>query len=141
DRPDSHRAGPIARAGATGLGHSPKLRELDAQRVEELDHLDRRGSRPDVHRGELVEPEHRSEVGEDVLIGPGDLLLELRRNRLASLPKADPFGRCGKRVLDRLSLLLRLAREHRLEAGLELLPDARAGEEPVWMDLREVAHD
>ena len=64
DGPDLDRAGAVARAGAAGLRHPPQLGQLDPERVEELQHLDRRRRGADVDGHRLVEPEHRAEPGE-----------------------------------------------------------------------------
>ena len=46
-----------------------------------------------------------------------------------------------ERRLGRLALLVGLRGEHRLEPGLELLPDPRHGEEPRRLDQRQVGDD
>ena len=50
DRADLDPVRRVAGAVAAGLGHAPELRQRHADRVEELDHLARRGRGADVHR-------------------------------------------------------------------------------------------
>ena len=119
-----------------GLRHPPQLGQLDPERVEELQHLYRGRRRADVDTLDLVESEHRPDPREVLLVGLGDPGLELVGHRLAALAQPDTLERGRDRVLDRLALLLGLAGEHRLEPGLELLPDPRHGEEPRRVDLR-----
>src|SRR5205085_2291335 len=123
DGPDLHCARAVASARAARLRHSPELRQLYADRVEKLDHLDWCWSGTDVHSGELVEPEHGAQLGKDLFVRSSDLLLELLGYGLAALLQAQLLQSGRQRVLDGLALLLRLACKHRLESRLQLLPD------------------
>ena len=140
-RPDGAELDPLRRvhaAGAAGLRHPPQLRHRDADRVEELEHLDRRGGGADVDGAHLVEAEHLAQAGEDLLVGRGDLGRELRRHLLAALLQANLLNRRSQRALGLCTLLIGLAGDHRLQAGLQLLPDAGHGEEPVGAHLGQV---
>ena len=104
--------------------------------MEELQHLDRSGCRADVDGLDLVEAEHRAQPREYLGVGHGGLLGELRRDLLPALLHAHlAHGRRECR-LGPLALLLRLASDHRLEPRLQLLPDARHGEEPAGSHFR-----
>ena len=140
DRADLHSVRRVAGAGAAGLGHAPQLGQRQPQRVEELDHLARRGRGPDVQRHQLIEPERRTDLGPHqavrlrVLLRQlgGDVLPRLLGSHLAQPHVDGPLG-----GLLALRILLRL--HPRLERGLQLLPDARHGEEPGGTHLRQVA--
>ena len=100
------------------------------------------GAAPTLTASSLVEPEHRAQPREHLLVGLGDL-----RPRA---PRGTGSPRCLSRTRSiaalsasssRLALLLGLGGEHRLEPGLELLPDPRHGEEPRRPHLRQVGED
>ena len=66
---------------------------------------------------------------------------ELGRDLLAGLLQAHLLAGRGDRLLGLLARLLGQGMEHRLEARLHLLPDARDGEEPVGPHLGEEGDD
>ena len=106
--------------------------------MEELQHLDGRGGGADVDRLDLVEPEHLAQPREDLGVGPGHLLGQLGRHRLAGLLEAHLAHARLERCLQLPPALLGLAGDHRLQARLQLLPDARHREEPARAHFRQV---
>ena len=107
--------------------------------MEELEDLDGGRSGADVHGGELIEPEVGPETAEHLLLHRRRRGLDLGRDLLAGLLEPHLGDRRLKALLGRFALLVGQAREHRLEPGLELLPDARNGEEPGRPDGRQEA--
>src|SRR5207248_3192731 len=98
----------------------PELGDRDADRVEELQDLDRRGRRAYVDRLELVQAEGLAQLREDELIRLAALLLELGRDRLALLLEADPPVADLERPLEgALSLLILLGLDHCLESRFQ----------------------
>ena len=100
------------------------------------------GAAPTLTATRLVETEHLAQLREHLLVG-------LRRP--APRARAGPARRAGlsrtrsiaaaSAACDRLARLLGLGRLHRLEPGLQLLPDPRHREEPGRADLRQVGED
>src|SRR5919204_1455913 len=106
DRPDLDAPRRVDRAGAAGLRHPPQLGERHADRVEELDHLDRGRGRADVDRLDGVEAEHLAQAREDLLVGPRDAGGEVVGNLLPALLEAHLLQRVPEGRLDRRPLLL-----------------------------------
>ena len=135
-------SGGLTVADAAGLRHPPELADRDPDRVEELEHLDRRRRGADVDGDGLVEPERAAQVRRT---SPRRRRRRPRRSPRApprpparaapsgSRPRgpAGPGSRCS----------LGQVGDHRLEAGLELLPDPRHGEEPGRAHLRQEVDD
>src|ERR1700722_1390610 len=61
DGTDPDLSGWVDATRAAGLAHTPKLSQRQADRVEELEHLDRRGRGADVDRLDFVEAERRAQ--------------------------------------------------------------------------------
>ena len=142
DRADLDLVARVDAAGAAGLAHAPQLGERQPDRVEELEHLDGRRSGADVDRLDLVEAEHRAQPGEDLLVGA---LRPARRARRA--PARPPVrgapseAHASSAASTFAALLLGLGGEHRLQPGLQLLPDPRHGEEPARAHFGQVGED
>ena len=142
DGADPHLARPVARAGGARLRHPPQLRQLDPDRVEELDHLGRRRRGADVDRDELVEPEHRAQARRTSRVGLLDGRRQLRRDLLARAgAAAPPAATASSAPCTRARASSGWRAEHRLEPGLQLLPHARDGEEPGRAHLRQHLDD
>ncbi len=109
--------------------------------MEELDDRDRRRPGGDVDGQHAIEPEHGAQAGEDLLVGLGHPRGQLVGHRGAALLEADLLQRGGQARLGDGVLFLGLAGHHDLQAGLQLLPDPRHGEEPRRAGLGQVADD
>ena len=139
DRPELDRVGQVHRAAAAALRQAPQLRHRHADRVEELEHRHRRRRGAHVHGLELVEAELPAQLRQHHLVGLRVLLCELVGYRLAGLLQPHLLVADVDRPLQRaLALRVLLALDHRVEAGLQLLPDAGHGEEPAGPHLRQV---
>ena len=105
--------------------------------MEEDEHVARRRRGAGVHGEGLVEAEHRAQPGEQLRVALRRGGRDVLGHRLAGLLELDLAAR-GREPADGL---LALRREVALEAGLELLEDARDGEEPGRLDRGEVGDD
>ena len=103
--------------------------------------LDRGRRRADVHSLDLVESSwpasRRSTARRPRRPWPRARRAPARR----AARRRTRSSEARERVLDWLALLLGLRGEHRLQTGLQLLPDPRHGEEPRRADLRQVGED
>ena len=126
-------------AAAGALGEAPQLGDRHADRVEELQHRQRGRRRSHIDRLKLVEAEHRSDARQDLLVCLLVLGGQFRRYFLARLLRSDSSGAQVDRPLQRpLALRVLFALDHRLHAGLQLLPDPGYREEPSRVHLRQV---
>ena len=139
DRPELDRVGQVHGAAAAALGQAPQLRHRHADRVEELEHRHRSRCRAHVHGLELVEAELLAQLRQHHLVGLRVLLRELVGHLLAGLLQPHLLVADVDRPLQRaLALRVLLALDHRVEAGLQLLPDAGHREEPAGPHLGQV---
>ena len=107
DGADLDLVGRVDGAGAAGLAHAPQLGERQADRVEELEHLDRRRRGADVDRLDLVEAEHRAQPGEELLVGLGDRARRApRAPARRAAPGAPSRSRRSSAAPGRLALLV-----------------------------------
>ena len=106
--------------------------------MEELEHFDRRRRGADVDRLDLVEPEHLAQAGEDLRVGLGDLLGELGRDLLAALLEADLASAASSAACIVARCSSGCAAIIVSRPGLQLLPDARHGEEPARAHFGQV---
>ena len=142
DGADPDLAGPVAGSESAGLGHPPQLGELDPERVEELEHLDRGRRGADVDRDQpgrarasraasRTSARRRARPAASSSGGTGSPRWRSRTRSIAGCSASSTGLRCSAGC----------AALHRVEAGLQLLPDPRDREEPVRPDLRQVGHD
>jgi hypothetical protein len=138
-RADLDPIGRVAGPVAGGLGHPPQLGQRHADRVEELDHLTRRGRGADVDRLDLVEPQQRPHLRQHELVGLRVLGAQVVGDGLAGLLELDLAQAHVERPERRpLALLVLLGLDAGLDGRLQLLPDARHGEEPGRPHLGQV---
>ena len=109
--------------------------------MEELEHVERESGPPRRDGGDLVEAELAPQPREQLLVGARDLGGQLLGHRLAGLLEAHLRDRAVEGVLEAGALLVGHRGDHRLEPGLQLLPYAGHGEEPVRAHVGQVAED
>ena len=133
-------SGQVHGPAAGALRQAPQLGDRHADRVEELEHGERRRRRADVDGLELVEAELLAQLRQHQLVRLRVLLGQLRPGPARRPARARTFWWPTSRAhfSARLALLVLLGLDHRLEARLQLLPDARDGEEPARPHLGQV---
>ena len=139
--PELDLLGRVAGDHSAGLRHPPELAHWDPDRVEELQHLDRSRSRADVDGDDLVQPELGAQAREHLLLGLSDAGRQLLWDRFPGLLEAHLLDRGRDALLGGFALAVGELGQVGLDAGLELLVDARDGEEPGRLHSRERVGD